>query len=354
VIVPRASRVHIAAIHAAAYGLVSLSLVGCGGSPTTTDRPDAVVPLIDMGQRTYKGFTGGLYPGGNDAPAAHAAAGVSRAQLVTPLDAAGTPSSSGKYVLLSVGMSNTTQEFCSASSAPPCDAWTFMGLAAADGAVNHTTLVIVNGAAGGQAADTWDAPTDANYDRVRDTRLVPLGLTEQQVQVVWVKVARPGPTAALPDANADAYLLERDIGNILRAIKVRYPNVRQVFLSSRIYAGYATTTLNPEPYAYESGFAVKWAIEAQIRQQETGTIVDARAGDLAYDGVAPWTAWGPYLWAEGQNARSDGLTWVPSDFVQDGTHPATSGRGKVGAALLAFFKTSQFTRCWFLTAAPSC
>jgi hypothetical protein len=348
-------RTHAVAVHAAACVFLLLLLAGCSGdAPTNTDRPGAVVALTDMGQRTYKGFTGGLYPGGNDAPAAHAAAGVQRAQLIVPLDAGGNPSPGGKYVLLSMGMSNTTQEFCSGSSALPCDAGTFMALAASDPAVNHTTLAIVNGAAGSQVSESWDAPTDANYDRVRDTRLAPLGLTEQQVQVVWVKVARPGPIVALPDANADAYLLERDMGNILRAIRVRYPNARQVFFSSRIYAGYATTTLNPEPYAYESGFAVKWVIEAQIRQRETGAIVDARAGDLAYDSVAPWAAWGPYLWAEGQYARSDGLTWVPADFAADGTHPATPGRGKVGAALLAFFKTSAFTRCWFLATAPSC
>jgi hypothetical protein len=335
--------------------LVLALLAGCGSSePTSTDRPGALFALTDMGQRTYKGFSGGLYPSGNEAPAAHAAAGVQRGQLVAPLDAAGNPSPSGKYVLLSMGMSNTTQEFCGGDGAQACDAGTFMGLAASDAAVNHTTLAIVNGAAGSQVSELWDAPTDANYDRVRDTRLTPRGLTEQQVQVVWVKVARPGPTVALPAANSDAYLLERDMGNILRAIKVRYPNVRQVFFSSRIYAGYATTTLNPEPYAYEAGFAVKWVVEAQIRQHETGAIVDARAGDLAYDGVAPWAGWGPYLWAEGQYARSDGLTWMPADFAPDGTHPATSGRGKVGAALLAFFKTSPFTRCWFLAAAPVC
>jgi hypothetical protein len=337
-------------------GCAFFMIAACsGGAPAGTGPQDGgAVPLTDMGQRTYREFTGGLYSAGNEAPPAHAAAGVQRARLVTPLDAAGSPSASGRYVLLSMGMSNTTQEFCGGDGNQQCDPGTFMGLAASDASVNHATLAIVNGAAGGQAAETWDSPTEANYDRVRDTRLAPLGLTEQQVQVVWVKVARPGPTAALPNATADAYLLERDIGNILRAIKVRYPNVRQVFLSSRIYAGYATTSLNPEPYAYESGFAVKWAIEAQIRQRETGAVVDARAGDLTYDAVAPWVAWGPYLWADGQNVRSDGLTWVPSDFASDGTHPATPGRAKVGAALLAFFKTSLFTRCWFLAAAPSC
>lgn len=332
-------------------------LGACAGGASRSTAPrdgDTPVALTDMGRGTYKGFAGGLYPdGANDVPPNHASAGLQRARLVAPLDAAGVPSASGKYVLLSIGMSNTTQEFCSQSSAPPCDSWTLMGLAAADAEVNHTTLAIVNGAAGGQAADTWASPSAANYDRVRDARLAPLGLTEAQVQVVWIKVARAGPTAALPATDADAYLLERDIGNILRAIKVRYPNIRQAFLSSRIYAGYATTNLNPEPYAYESGFSVKWTIESQIRQTD-GAAADARAGDLRYDTAVPWAAWGPYLWADGGTPRSDGLTWVPSDFAADGTHPATSGRAKVGAALLAFFKTSPFTRCWFLAAAPSC
>ncbi|HUF28565.1 MAG TPA: hypothetical protein VMM18_16420 [Gemmatimonadaceae bacterium] len=338
-------------------GTALLVLGGCGGGrPTSIGDPlDGTVPiaLTDMGQRTYKGFTGGLYSAGNEPPAAHAAAGLEQARLVAPLDVAGNPDPDGAYVLLSIGMSNTTQEFCSQSSALPCESWTFMGLAAADPEVNHTTLAIVNGAAGGQAAETWDSPTDANYDRVRDTRLAPLGLSEQQVQIVWVKVARPQPSTALPASNADAHLLDRNIGNILRAIRVRYPNVRQVFLSSRIYAGYATTTLNPEPYAYESGFAVKWVIEAQIRQS-AGFGVDGEAGDLDYPGVAPWSAWGAYLWADGTTARSDGLTWVRTDLQADGTHPAPSGQEKVGAMLLAFFRTSPFTRCWFLSAGGSC
>jgi hypothetical protein len=166
-----------------------------------------------------------------------------------------------------------------------------MGQAARDGSVNHTSLAIVNGAQGGKSASFWDSPADPDYDRVRDTRLAPQGLSEQQVQAVWVKVANPQPTVSLPTGGADAYTLVRQMSDIVRALKTRYPNLQQVFVSSRIYAGYATTDLNPEPYAYASGFSVKWLIEAQIRQMSAAG-VDSRAGDLAY-ARAPWLGWGP-------------------------------------------------------------
>jgi hypothetical protein len=214
--------------------------------------------------------------------------------------------------------------------------------------VNQTTLEIVDGAAGGQTAGTWDSVGDANYNRVRDQRLAPRGLSERQVQVVWLKVANANPTFSLPDARADAYRLVAQTGDIVRAARVRYPNLRQVFISSRIYAGYATTPLNPEPFAYESGFAVKWIVQAQIEQHQQGRIMDARAGDLRYPNVAPWIAWGPYLWANGTQARPDGVFWERDDLANDGTHPSADGQRKVGTLLLGFFKTSSFTRCWFL------
>jgi len=282
-------------------------------------------------------------------PAGHEAAGLAHAAAIQPRNVAGAPDPSGRYVLISIGMSNTTQEFCSPSAQLPCTSWSFMGQAAADPSVNHGTLAIANGALGGQTAGTWDSPTDPNYDRVRDTVLIPQGLSEAQVQIAWLKVANSGPTTSLPAATADPYVLETQMGNIVRALKVRYPNLQQVFLSSRIYAGYATTTLNPEPYAYESGFAVKWLVEAQIDQMANGGVpVDPRAGNLDYGNIAPWIAWGSYLWAVGPRPRSDGLTWLPVDFQADGTHPSASGQKKVGAMLLDFFKSSPVAACWFV------
>ncbi len=306
------------------------------------------MPLGDLGQGLYLGqFQGGLYPGGaNVAPAAHAAEGLARAAAIQPLNTAGNPDPAGRYVLLSIGMSNTTQEFCSQGGDEPCDPWTFMGQAAGNPGVNHATLRIVNGAKGGQASAAWDSPADANYDRIRDQVLAPKGLTEAQVQIAWVKTANPGPQQSLPSAGADAFTLVGQLGDIARALKTRYPNLQQVFFTSRIYAGYASTTLNPEPYAYESAFAVKWLIEAQIEQMAGGG-VDPLGGDLDFNTVAPWIAWGAYPWADGLTACSDGLRWHCTDMQSDGTHPAMSGEQKVGTMLLNFFLGSPFTEPWF-------
>lgn len=296
-------------------------------------------PINDLGAANYLNlFQGGLYPNGsNQMPRQHALEGRSRALAIRPLDVNGNPSPNGTYVFLSIGMSNTFQEFSA-----------FMPLAAAHPDVRSRPLVILNGASGGQDAETWNQPTDPNYDRIRDQILIPRGLSEMQVQALWVKVANRTPSVALPNQNADAYRLVRQMGDITRSIKTRYPNAKIVFLSSRIYAGYATTNLNPEPYAYESGFAVKWLIEAQIAQMETGTI-DSQAGDMNYNTVAPWVAWGPYLWADGLNARSDGLIWRCNDLNNDGTHPSPAGRQKVADMLLSFLLTSPFSRPWFST-----
>ena len=133
------------------------------------------------------------------------------------------------------------------------------------------------------------------------------------------------------------------MGDIVRALKVRYPNLQLVYISSRIYAGYATSTLNPEPYAYESGFAVKWVVAAQIEQRRSGR-VDVDGGNLDDRNAAPWIGWAAYLWTDGTKGRSDGLIWTQSDVQSDGTHPSQSGQQKVGKLLLDFFKT----RTWFL------
>lgn len=318
--------------------LLCLALPGTAHAANCSAVSIGRVPLNDLQGALYLNrFEGGLYPNGADEPPdSHAREGLNRAALIRPLNGLGEPDADGSIVLLSVGMSNTSQEFQQ-----------FIQELSADPNIEQSALIPVNGAASGQTAHTWDSPSDTNYDRVRDAVLEPAGLDEAQVQVVWLKVANPGPTRALPAADAEAFVLERQLGDIARALAVRYPNLQMVFMSSRIYAGYATTNLNPEPYAYESGFAVKWVIEAQINQMQGGG-VDPITGDLDFRTRAPWLAWGPYLWADGLKPRRDGFTWSCSELAPDGTHPSLAGGRKVARALIDFFVASPYTSPWFL------
>ena len=335
------------------------ALIGCATAPSPAPPPKPTVvgpptdtvksPLTDLLAGTYFGNSGGLYPGGiNQPPADHDSAARARRNAIKPLDVNGDESPFGKYVLISIGMSNATQEWCSLTSGPPCAAWTFMGKAAADPNINHYTMVIVNGAADGQDAPAWTSPSSPNYDRIKLTRLAPLGLSENQVQIAWVKLENPKPSVSLPADSADAQIFLTNLGLVLRAMRIHYPNLRIVFLSSRTYGGYATIDLNPEPYAYESGFSVKWAIESQINEMR-GLPVNPHAGTLNYaKKLAPLIMWGPYLWANGTTPRSDGVVWNKADFEEDGTHPSRSGESKAAGLLMDFFKNSPYARCWFL------
>src|SRR5262249_45327745 len=70
-----------------------------------------LTPLPDLGKGIYKGEQGGLYPGGeNMPPPSHAKAGLKIAGEIRPLDVEGRESANGKIVMVSTGMSNTTQE----------------------------------------------------------------------------------------------------------------------------------------------------------------------------------------------------------------------------------------------------
>src|SRR5438067_4388206 len=107
-------------------------------------------PLIDLHSGTYQGYRGGLYPAGHDAPTAkYLKQGLAAAKRVRPVD--------GKIVLLSIGMSNTTQEWQA-----------FMQLVRTSQLATPVTLV--DGAQGGQDAEIVTNPS-ATYWSNAEQRL---------------------------------------------------------------------------------------------------------------------------------------------------------------------------------------
>lgn len=300
---------------------------------------DQLVPLSELGLGKYRGETGGLYGSGkNEPPAAHRQLAKERIGGIRPVDSQGKASAGGKIVLLSIGMSNTTQEFSA-----------FMRLSD-QGRRRRRELVLVDGAQGGADAAAWAgqvatqrrAPRGDPWAEV-EARLAAANVTAQQVQAVWLKQALAGP-AQYGEFPGHVRALEEALEKIIVRAHERFPNLRVVFLSSRIYGGYATSRLNPEPYAYESAFAVRRVIERQTAG-DAGLNADAERGVVR----APVLLWGPYLWADGEKRRhADGLSWQRSDFGNDGTHPSLSGRRKVTEQLLEFFTKNEFGKVVYL------
>jgi hypothetical protein len=289
------------------------------------------LPLNDLGSGMYGrngvSFPGGLYPNSsNSRPASHNAAGVVLAQQIEPLDAAGNPANDGKIALITVGMSNTFIEFNA-----------FEALAATDSEINPK-LVLVNGSFAGQTSEYWVDP-DADPWQWQLNRLAQRNVTPQQVQVAWVKQTRTGG-GNFPDR---AQIVQADLEAIARNLKLHYPNLKIAYFSSRTRSYTHDNGLSPEPVAFENGFAVKWLIAKQIEGDATLNYNP----DIA-PVVAPYLSWGPYLWIDGLNARSDGLTWEPADMVGDCTHPSAQGADKVAQQLMDFFKTDETAVAWFL------
>jgi hypothetical protein len=295
----------------------------CAGTST------GLVPLTDLGPGFYQGLQGGLYPGGsNQRPAAHEAAGIAIANAIVPLDTlgAGDPVN-GRVVFVSIGMSNCTQEF--SAFVPKSDA----------DPVRRPNVRVIDCAEGGQTAQILAQPTSAYWDTVL-TRLRGHGSSPRQVQVVWLKDANANPTGGFA-VTRDT--LSAQFFRIVQILKQKLPNAKLCYFTSRIYAGYASSTLNPEPYAYENAFSVKQVIAQQL-SGDPALNFDPAQGPA----VAPWLSWGPYLWADGLHARSDGLTWACSELnTADGTHPSASGRLKVADSLLAFVRRDVTTAPWY-------
>ncbi len=285
------------------------------------------VPINDLGAGFYKGFQGGLYPGGvNSPPAAHLRAALAAAENFVPRDAAGNASASGWIVLISIGMSNTTHEFA------PFERQEDLNV------TRNGRVVILNTALGGQTAAAIKNPNAAYWTTVMD-KLASMGLSANQVGAAWLKEANANPPNDFP---GHALVLHQDLRGVAQVLHDKFPNLRIAYCSGRTYGGYATGTLNPEPQAYESSFPVKWMIEDQI-SGDPALNFNPDLGPVE----APVLVWGPYLWANGTTPRSDGLVWLRADFEADGVHPSPAGEHKVANMLSAYFASDAMVRPWY-------
>ena len=280
-----------------------------------------MTPLNDLGSAQYLGFPGGLYPNGkNSRPSAYEDAGVALGATVQPVGRDGKPSISGKIVMISIGMSNTSRQFSQ-----------FIRLAGAD-ARKNPSLLMIDAARNGAAATQIAVPFGDYWIHV-DRQLQRCEVSPAQVHVAWLKAALAREPRGFPE---NARLLRRTLRSIVGILRTKFRQLKLVYVSSRTYGGYSESNLSPEPSAYESAFAVKWLIEERINNPSP-------------DSSIPWVSWGPYLWADGLTPRSDGLSWERSDFEPDGVHTSPQGALKVATMLLEFFQKDAAAKLWFFS-----
>ena len=217
------------------------------------DGSGPIVPINDLGTNWYLGAEeGGLYENGSNVDdSAHDAYGQSAASAIVPLDANGNYSPTGKYVFISVGLSVAQQPFGE-----------FVQLVNTDPSKNPN-LVIVDGATGGATAALLSSPTNNFWNAINYDYLPNAGVTSKQVVGAWILDVDGGPAGTFPH---DMVALQSQLESIAQNLTAKFPNIKLAYYSSINYTGYSNgaATLDPEPYGYENGMAVKNTILDQI------------------------------------------------------------------------------------------
>ena len=263
----------------------------------------------------------GIAPAVYTRSAAHQTVGLDVASQVVPLDAAGTPSTTGKIGVAVLGMSN-------ASALAPTVSILFNR-----GFDDSPAVVWANGPKSGKTTEFWADPTDDAWTHLA-SRVTSAKLTAAQVQVAIIYVAAqkqlPIPTPA--------WRFRAIADNLL----TNYPNVK-LFVWSPING----TNYGTGPYAIN--------IHATIRMD------DETLTTLVEDPAAwPAGTWHDLksLWADGLSpnpstrSRSfpDGIFWRCSDSDDDGVHQSSNGANRSGWSIFERLIEDPVWRPWALVA----
>lgn len=297
------------------------------------------IPINDLAGGYFNGFAGGLYPDGtNTRPPGHLAKCIEHVSQIQPLDVDGSPSPSGKIVMMGIGASNPMTEFNK-----------FKEISEYFEPLNDN-LEIVNACVGGVAIQKMYEETDTYWLGVENL-LEDAGLSALQVQVIWVEQEN---TNSYDTAfNSATIGLVTDFLTLLRVFKDKFPNAQICYVSARAYAGYADP-IDPDiskgllyPRDYFNGWALKRLVENAINAEE----------DYDFDGPdaeIPLITWGTYHWTDGSTPRMDGLFLdCEEDLSPDGLHLAGPGEQKIGTFMFDYFKTDTTAKYWFYDEAYS-
>ena len=293
-----------------------------------------LVPLDDLREGDYLGLEGGLFPGrSNEVPADHLKAGRNLAKRIVPLDRHGHPASDGVIGFAAVGMSLTGQVFGTFEHLARGDAEIAPDVAFANLAAAVQDLLKIRD----PAAPFWTESIPALLEAEQ--------LTAAQIQVVWMLNGTPTQSESFPRhvETTAGYWIE-----VLQIVQQTFPNAKLAFLTPLYWQGYSLIAPEEEPYYYEQAWSIREVIARQL----------AHDPEVEWDGErgpakVPWLSWGPYLFCDGEEPRSDGLLLTCADFSPDGGHLGDGGEQKLGARLLHFVKSHRACTPWSIVRGSS-
>lgn len=320
-----------------AYSILLAALLIGGAGAAAQKVCDAVsighIPLIQMTSESWNGILGGLYPGGSNLrPFDHDQLLQEHALDVKACQPNGMVDNiDGKIVVLGIGSSNAHSAFNSMERLSSTDT------------LRNRAVRLLNVAQKGLGLQNIVSASSEYWSNVADA-VTSGGYAPSQVQVAWVMIDdSENIDTVFPRA---AQELADQLFELCKVIKVKFPAMKFIYLSSRPYSGYIDPTETAlgmglvTPRDYIHGWAVKMLIERQINGQN----------GYAFGGShtpLPALVWSSYLWADGTTANSDGLSWECSDFDSDGFSLTASGSDKAGQFLYASFAQDQLSKGWF-------
>jgi hypothetical protein len=308
----------------------SNAIISAGVSNNLAAATDTVkVPITDLGSKTFRGYVGGLYPGGLNRPTGDYKRDLTKFyKKVAPLNAQGLiDSSNGKIVWISLGGStggHTFRELKDKTLGNPLTNPYLVLQSASDGSGEGSQNSIMN-------------PSDPYWTHVNQV-LARAFLTPKQVQIIYYETEDSIPLVSFPGR---PNLFKNDMEVAMRTIKAKFINCKLVYVQGRTTTFPPVTRItNVEPCPYYNGWGEKFMIEDQINGVAGTEYKGAGA-------VAPLVTWGWYQWADGSNVpRKDGFTWQSFETT-DGMHPTDAGLDTLATRMQNFFLADQYASIWY-------
>lgn len=285
------------------------------------------VPLTELGPGLYRGYVGGLYPGGANHPSGtYAADLLATSNNIVPINVNGNPDPKGHVVFISMGGSTGGKNMTALIGKTRNNPQTY------------SRLKIMNGNQPAQKAtlSTIKNPNSLYWVHVSQI-LSGHKSSFKQVQVVYLETDDGVTTLKFPDR---PNIIKQRIKDCLRTMKKKMPNLKVVYVLGRTRTFPNTKTpWNTEPSPYYFGWACKWAIEDQIN----GVSGTEYKGPGA---VSPMLAWGFYQWADSLPRQSDKFYWRYSE-TKDGLHANEVGQDTLASRFQKFLFADPNSSKWY-------